>query len=313
MIFEWKHLMIGAATAALLTAGGVDTLFAKEAAGADSTLKLEGGEAGTTLKSLTIQGEDRVRIEFERPLLSLTPDASSAPGLEWDNVWSIIRRDLIDSVSPLVAGSAFQNTQFRPRPWFQEFRTGGVATFQPVLKNVARWSLIVANSRGETVITFSGKGNPPKEIVWDGRSTDGTPVAPGLTYSYVLEAYDEAGNKRNFMGDGFELPSYAIETDKETIMIFSADRLMSSRSESGAADPEILLEATTRINQIGRAETPVWIHVSARSFNQARSIADDVVRVMRPLVLGDPARIQAVTEVDPTAPENGSVAIRIEK
>jgi len=308
--FAWKQICAGMAVI-VLTAGSANTLMADEKSESDSTIKLEGGEEGTTLKSLTIEGEDRVRIEFERPLLSLSFDPSSAPGLEWDNVWPLISRDLIDSATPLVAGSAFQPTHFRPRPWFGEFRTGGVATFKPALKSVAKWSLIVANSKGESVVTFSGKGNPSKEIVWDGRSSDGTPVAPGLTYSYVLEAYDEAGNKRNFIGDGFKLPSYAIDTDQESMMIFSADRL--KRSDSDGDDPKILLEAITRINQIGTSQTPVRVHVSARTSNQARSIADDIVRVMRPLVLGDPARIQASTEVEPSAPEHGSVAIRIEK
>ena len=35
-------------------------------------------------------------------------------------------------------------------------------------------------------------------------------VTPGLTYSYVFEAFDRAGNKRNIVGPGFTVPAYRI-------------------------------------------------------------------------------------------------------
>ena len=53
---------------------------------------------------------------------------------------------------------------------------------------------------------------PPEEITWDGRSSRGEPVTPGLTYSYVFEAFDRAGNKRNFVGEGFRLTAYRLAT-----------------------------------------------------------------------------------------------------
>jgi len=59
------------------------------------------------------------------------------------------------------------------------------------VKGTERWKLTVADSRGQTVALFEGKGDPPKEIVWDGRSVSGVPVTPGITYSYVFEAVDK--------------------------------------------------------------------------------------------------------------------------
>ncbi|MFQ5510798.1 MAG: hypothetical protein ACE5EO_03015 [Candidatus Krumholzibacteriia bacterium] len=282
-------------------------------AAADSTMKLEGGEEGTIFKSLRIEGEDRVRIEFERPDLDLDLDPKSAPGLEWQSVYSVLGRSDLDLVSPYLERSARQRPPFYARPWFDHFSTRGVARFRPAVEGVDRWALVVANSTGETVARFDGEGKPPEELTWDGRGLDGKPVPPGLTYSYVLEAFDRAGNKRNFVGKGFELPSYRLATPSGFTMLFPGDKLAVPRPESaapgGAAPaPAILLEAASWINQRDPQHV-VRVEVTARSFNDAKEIAAGITRQLRPLLIGDPARVQSITSVQNGAPDRGSVAI----
>jgi hypothetical protein len=275
---------------------------------ADSTMRLKGGEKGTVLKSLTIEGEDRVRIKIGRPELKIDLDPATAPGLEWESIWTVLDRGHFDLIPPLLGRSAFERSPYRPRPWLRQFRESGVARFRPALKGVERWALVVANSRGETVRVFDGKSSPPKEIVWDGRSADGDPVAPGLTYSYVLEAYDKAGNKRNFVGEGFELPSYLIETNDQLAMMFDGGALTRDR---GDKDPAILLEVATRINQFGDATKPVQIQVTARSYDKAQAVTNEIARAISSLLLGDPARIQQKAEVHSEAPANATVLITV--
>ncbi len=53
-------------------------------------MKLQGGEEGTIFKSLRIEGEDRVRIEFERPPLELSLDPKTAPGLDWESFVAVL-------------------------------------------------------------------------------------------------------------------------------------------------------------------------------------------------------------------------------
>lgn len=294
--------------AAVLSVVLLEAASAYAQAPADSTMKLKGGEKGTVLKSLTIEGEDRVRIKIGRPELKIDLHPETAPGLEWECIWTVLDRGHFDLVTPLLGRSAFERSPYRPRPWLHQFRESGVARFRPALKGVERWALVVANSRGETVRVFDGKGSPPKEIVWDGRSTDGEPVAPGLTYSYVLEAYDKAGNKRNFVGEGFELPSYLIETDDQLAMMFDGGAL--SR-DSGDKDPSILLEVATRINQFGDTTQPVHIQVTARSYDKAQAITSEIARALSPLLLGDPARILQKAEVHSEAPARATVLIAV--
>jgi hypothetical protein len=281
-------------------------------AAAPDTMMLKGGQEGTTFKSLRIEGEDRVRIEFDRPPLSLDMDPRGAPGLEWEGIHSALDRHGVDLVSPYLSRSATKRPPLYARPWLERFATGGVARFRPNLEGVKRWKLAIANSRGQTVASFEGEGKPPKEITWNGLSNDGTPAPPGLVYSYVLEAYDRAGNKRNFVGEGFELPSYRLATKQGLMMLFAGDELDGSTrtmDRTPSPPPVVLLEAASWINQRGQSNEVVRIEVTARTYDQAKQMVNEVAGQMTPLLLGDPARVQPVTNVDAHAPARGNVAI----
>lgn len=281
----------------------------------DTSMALKGGEEGTAFKSMTIEGEDRVRIEFERPALVIDLDPASAPGLDWDNTWEVLGRSDVDFVSPLIGLSALESSPYLPRPWFDEFATGDIVRFRPALKDVDRWKMTIADSRSQTVAVFEGKGNPPKEIGWNGLSLDGKPMPPGLTYSYVLEAFDRAGNKRNFVGKGFELPSYIIDSENELILVFSGSKVESAskqrRSKRDVA-PSILLDAANRLNQFAPDRT-IRIEATARTYNNAKVLAQAVAQALEPLLLGDPNLVQQVTGVQADAPAGGTVAIVVSR
>jgi hypothetical protein len=273
---------------------------------------LQGGQDGTAFRDLVVEGEDRIHIEFERPELHVDLDPQSAPGLAWGSIEEILDRHEPDRVTPFLTISASDRSPYRARPWFDHFKTGDLVCFRPQVEGVDRWQLLIANSRGQTVASFDGKGKPPKEIGWDGRSPEGVPVAPGLTYSYVLEAFDRAGNKRSFVGDGFRLPSYRILTSECEEMLFSGRELSSSDGslEDGIVPPpSILLEIAGRVNQSRRFDKPVRVEVTARSFSGARALADDVLKTLEPLVPGGAARFQPVTNVEPDAPDEGTIRI----
>lgn len=277
-------------------------------ADADTTMKLQGGEEGTIFKSLRIEGEDRVRIEFERPPLELSLDPKTAPGLDWESFVAVLNRSGVNLFSPYLAQTAVTRPPRFAWPWFERFATGPVARFRPSVEGVETWRLVVADSHGETVARFEGKGKPPKEIAWNGRSLEGKPVPPGLTYSYVLEAFDRAGNKRNFVGDGFDIPPYIVQAPGGIELLFAGTELRGASPLEGALPP-ILLEAASWINQTAATDQPVRVEVTARSFEDAKGTADEITRQLQRVVLGDPVRIQPVTLVEPDAPDAGTVAI----
>jgi len=277
----------------------------------DSGYTLKSGDDGTVFRSLTVHGEDRIRLELERPELKLDLAPEKAPGLEWGTAGDVLDRTSPDLAGPLLRSSASQSSPWVARPWLVRFATGAVARFRPEFEGVERWKLTVADSRGESVVSFEGKGDPPAEIAWDGRSKNGTPVLPGLTYSYVFEAVDRAGNKRNFVGQGFQVSAYRLDGEDGPLLAFTGAELEAAAAEGRRATeaPPIVLEAATWLNQSTGGTRPVRITASARSFEQADRLGRRVVAALTPYFAGDPARLQAVAEVQPDAPAAGAVRI----
>ncbi len=271
------------------------------------TMTLPAGQEGTAFGSLTVEGEDRIRIEFERPPLELDLDPRQSPGLELGNARDILDRERPDLVTPYLGLSALERSPYLGRPWLDEMTTGPVARFRPAVSGVERWRLAVVDSRGDQVVEWKGSGSPPKEITWNGLTAADKPCPPGLTYSYVLEAFDRAGNKRNFVGEGFQLPAYRLEPPQALAMLFAGDKL----GGPGSVPAPIVLEAASWINQAEGAQQPIRIKTTARSFELANAMSQSLVQQLTPLVLGDPVRLQPVTAVEPDAPQQGTVSITV--
>jgi hypothetical protein len=302
---SWKTALGLIALATVL--GG--SAWGEEPSAPDSAMFLPGGSEGATLQDITIQGEDKIRIEFERPALDLTLDPHEAPGLDWDQRQDVLGRTDISFDRPVLDVSAFRVSPFLGCAWSSRFATAPVARFHPAVEKVERWTLTVANSRGEMVAEFRGKDKVPEEIFWDGLTADGTPALPGLMYSYVFEAYDRAGNKRNIMGEGFELPPYRLNTERELSLLFSATDLGSMQPTT--TPNGLIVEAAMWINQTGRGDWPVQVKATARSYERARALADAVVHGLEGRVLGDPRRLMPLTLVEPNAPADGAVTIHV--
>ncbi|HKQ58455.1 MAG TPA: hypothetical protein VJY35_11360 [Candidatus Eisenbacteria bacterium] len=274
------------------------------------------GQEGAVFRSLTVEGEDRVHFDFERPALALDLDPNSAPGLDWGSAKDVLNRTVPDLGAPLLVSSSLQPAPWLAHPWLARFSTGAVARFHPDVKGVERWKLTIVDARGQTVAIYEGRGEPPREIAWDGRTSGGGMVVPGMTYSYVLEARDRAGNKRNFVGEGFQASAYRLAAVEDPVMVFSGRELPAPDPTRPAAGPgereataPILIEAAGWLNQSPKAVQTVRVTATARSADQAQALCALVVRQMAPHLLGDPARIQAVPEVQPDAPEKGAVRI----
>jgi hypothetical protein len=303
-------------SAAPLAAKTVVAPAGRDTTASDGGMTLKGGTEGTVFKSLTVEGEDRVHLEFDRPELDLALDPSQAPGLDWGTARDVLDRTLPDAMAPLMQTTARQPMPYLARPWLAAFGSGTVASFHPDVAGVERWKLTIADSHGRVVQSFSGRGAPPRDLAWDGRASDGSPVTPGLTYSYVFEAYDRAGNKRNIVGKGFTVSAYRFGTPDGPVLTFCGDSLwsgsttsmMGARSEAGHA-PELLLEAASWLNQSDRVTQPIRVTATARSRDQAEGLATTVLQGLSPLVLNGPARLKAVTVIQPDAPGGGTVTI----
>jgi hypothetical protein len=286
----------------------------------DSSYTIKGGQDRTDLKSLTVEGEDRVHVEIERPPLTLALDPSQVSGLSIGDARDVLDRVPPDLTSAYYASTASERSPYTGRPWLRQFASGAVARFLPAVKGVERWKLTVADSRGQAVRVFEGTGDAPKEIVWDGRATNGATVTPGVTYSYVFEARDKAGNKRHFVGEGFRVSAYRLDGAEGPVLVFTGRDLTVPVAGStglyggvgGARLPApILLEAASWLNQSPNVMRPVRVTVTGRTMEQALSLAKQVVGALGQHTLGDPARIQAVPEVVADTPDGGTVRVAL--
>lgn len=287
----------------------------------DAGMTLRAGQERTDFRSLTIEGEDRVQFEVERPELALELEAENVPGLESGGAADVMNRVAPDLTTAYLGISSRLPSPYVARPWLRQFVSGPVARFQPNVKGVERWKLVVLDSKGEVVRTFEGKGDAPKEIAWDGRSQSGSLVTPGLTYSYYFEAFDKAGNKRNFVGDGFKVSAYRVDAPGGPVLVFSGQSVIQALKNGRAygmgsgngsrGTPAVILETVSWINQASSVSQPIQVTVSARSYEQANLLAKQVASTMTELALGDPSRVRATAEVAPDAADGGVVRVSL--
>jgi hypothetical protein len=276
---------------------------------ADSTMALTGGQEGTVFKSLTIEGENRVQISFDRPELAVEIDPSQAPGLTWGSSLDVLNRTVPDLTTPLLAASSHLRSPYQVRPWLAAYETGPVARFTSDLEGVHRWTLLVVDSRGREIIQFTGKKKPPRQIEWDGRQQDGTLALPGLTYSFVLEAYDKAGNKRRFVGDGFQLAAYRRSHDRGPEFLVSGDQWQQAAREASPGASPFLLETASWLVMKTNPGEPVLVTATAGSYAEAKALGDRVAAELRPLLPGDDSRVAVAAMVEPGFPAGGILHI----
>jgi hypothetical protein len=279
----------------------------RAAAESKQDMTLKGGDEGTAFRTLTIEGEDRIRLDFERPRLEPTLDFASAPGLDLARAPDVLSRSAPDPAVPLIASSAFEPSPWLARPWLTTFASGPVARFRPEVDDVERWKLTLTDSRGQVVAVREGKGKPPEEIAWDGLSDQGRPLVPGLTYSHLFEAWDRAGNRRRFVGEGFRVSACRLETAKGSALAFGGAGL--DGSGTGGAPP-MLLEAASWVAQID-PQRPIQVTATARSKERADQLANTVIAALSRWAPGPASRYQAVHNVMPDAPESGAVRVEL--
>jgi hypothetical protein len=285
--------------------------LASEPAGdaADSTMTLKGKSDGTVFRSLTIQGENRVQISFERPELAIDLDPSTAPGLTWGSPMDVLNRTVPDLTGPLLATSTNLRAPYGVSPWMAAYRTGPVAQFHFDMKDVHRWNLQVVDSRGTEVARFEGKKNPPRTLDWDGRQLDGSSALPGLTYSYVLEAFDKAGNRRRFVGEGFGIEAYRMDGEKGPQFLVSGRQWQEAARHSQPVGSTFLIETASRINLRNSASDPVVITATAGTYAEAKALGDQVAAELRPHLPGDDVRVAVAAVAQPGSPVGGILHI----
>src|SRR2546425_9224040 len=72
----------------------------------DSSMTIRGGQSGKEFRSMTIEGEDRVHVDFGRPELNMDLDPEDVPGLTRGTALDVLDRTVPVLSTPLVALSS---------------------------------------------------------------------------------------------------------------------------------------------------------------------------------------------------------------
>jgi hypothetical protein len=276
---------------------GAPALAAEEG---EETLVLGAEEGGSSLGSITVEGENRISIEFDRPTLDPDLDAREVSGLVWSDPLLTIEEADPDPVAPILRHALAAPSAHPARPWLAMLATPPVAKFRPDLDGVSRWQLRVMDARGTDLTALAGEGNPPESIPWDGLGPGEKPVLPGITLTHVIDATDRAGNQRTFQGGTFTLPAYQTASGDTALALVPVAALQAAGT--GGAPSPWLQEIADRIHEHAALDAPVEVRVHGRTYKPAMQAAEDLVARLQGILLGPSVRIRAVAVVDESAP-----------
>ena len=98
------------------------------------------------LRTLTIEGEDKISIEFGRPEIGMDLDPRSAPGLGWIETW-----DQIAFFPALTSRTALDSAVHLGTPWIQSLAQDDVVVFRPEAPEMNSWRLTIVDVEGNRV------------------------------------------------------------------------------------------------------------------------------------------------------------------
>lgn len=197
------------------------------------------------MPDVVIQGEAKKSVGREKPALDLPVkhDQPLEADVESDDgVRSRVPADLSRtaaltpgiSESPLVAAPS---SNWIVSPWRGEavrvlFPKKELQAVGVKFAKDGKWDLIIADSQGKAFRKYSGVGEAPERVEFDGKGDDAEWLAVGHAYTPVLTYKDSGGRVRTAMGRPFALAGLSFDAPKSV-------RLSPRALFTGGASPEL--------------------------------------------------------------------------
>lgn len=99
------------------------------------------------------------------------------------------------------------------------------------------WTIQIADEEGRSYKEFSGAGEPPKEVVWDGQSDKGDWIRAGHNYSVVYVFVDDMGLSRRAFDKSIRFSGF-IRKDLDGVHICMDSKAMFAQSMTGGMEIE---------------------------------------------------------------------------
>ena len=305
---RWALLMV-----ALLVAVPAAAWAQDEGGAQDWT---QDGESGAALPEMVVEATNEVRQTIQKSTFTFDLDAVTV-----DSFYTAMDREALQ-VSPVSGLQPHLNnleklsSEQPPHPWLPEMATSPVATFHtaaPEGHKIRNWSLTVTDFRGSPFKTFTGKGQAPEQLTWDGRGEGGEMLKVGYPYSYVFTQTDKGTNTYNHAGVSFRIPALDYHREGTRVLELAGDGLFRpQQSVLTEAGRKWLVRSTDEIRR--HPYSPVRVVATAETQALAEARADLVAGFLAECLIlpREQVETEAVRKPDLRAEMDGSVAVIIE-
>ena len=307
MLSKWTIISI----TSLLLIGGL--AVAQEEEGQDWT---EDGQDGAALPEMVVEATNEVRQKIEKSSFAFELDAASVDSFFTGMDEFALGVSPVSGLQPHLNNLEMLGSDQPPHFWIAEMARTPVARFypqDPEGHKIKRWSLAVTDFRGAPFRTYSGKGNPPKALDWDGEGDSGDMLSVGYPYSYVFSLTDKGTNTYNHAGVSFRIPALDYQRDGDRVLEIAGEEVFQRRESQLSGQGELWL--TRGSDEIRRHPySPLRVVVTAESAPLAEKRAAEVASYLADSLILPLEQVETATVVKPDlrAEMDGSVAVIIE-
>jgi hypothetical protein len=182
-------------------------------------------------------------------------------------------------IERMLFTSLYTSSSYLREPTSYEIREVVRIPVPKTKMKIETWRLIILDSKGDEVWEMNGRGNPPEEIVWNGKKKGGGVLVPGEPYTPVLYAFKE-GIRRRIVGDPLKMESFAFDFGDSALIRVEINALFDSLSaELKEGAQEKLKSILNWVKSFGAIRLNVYIY--SGNFNLREEIGKVIDEYIR--------------------------------
>jgi hypothetical protein len=276
----------------------------------------EDGESGAALPEMVVEAKNEVRQTIDKGSFEFVLDAAAV-----DSFYAAMDEEAL-AVSPVSGLQPHLNnleplrSDQPPHPWLPEIPSTPVASFyteEPEGHQTRQWQLTITDFRGSPCRTYRGKGRPPRQVAWDGRSDQGEMLRVGYPYSYVFTTTDKGTNTYNYAGESFRLPALDFRDRGDRVLELAGGELFPRReSELTDAGEDWLTRTADEVRRHPYSPVRVVVIAETESLADARARLVAAYLADSMIVPREQIETEAVQKPDLRAEMDGTVQVVIE-
>lgn len=146
------------------------------------------------------------------------------------------------------------------KAWLQSIVREEIGFFNPFFgREVKEWNLKIFDSNNRVFRSYSGEGQPPRIIKWDGRNEKGDVIDVSLDYFYIFWVKDAAGNEVKTVPKKIKLSGILYQEGVRWIVSIDGNEIF-EKNKDRINSYSLLEEAKSIIKERARAKVNVIVY-----------------------------------------------------